>query len=561
MNNQNKKLISHILIVWLLISVGNIFFNTDKSNNYCSAQETNPSKATTTTGDSSNVVNQPVVLPRNPFESGKEFRAICRIDEILIASLKHYHLEPAPICSDEVFIRRVFLDVIGTLPTQPEIRNFLDDKSLNKRTKIIDSLLNRNEFSDYWAMKWSDLLRVKAEFPVNLWPNGAVNYYNWIHNAIRTNMPYDQFAKTLLTADGSNFRNGAVNFYRAVPAKDPDTLAEITAQTFLGTRTATWTPQKRKDIAKFFSRVGYKETAQWKEEIVFWQRKPLDPPDVIFPDNSNTKIPDNRDPREIFAEWLTSPKNKNFNQNITNRIWFWLFGFGIVHEPDDFCNDNPPVHPALLDYLCGELVKSKYNLKHIYRLILTSNTYQQSSVPKKQEKQNNEIELFASYPIRRIEAEVLQDALSQIFDAPVVYQSEVPEPFTRIPSRYRTIVLPDASVTSSFLEMFGRASRDTGLESDRNNNVTEAQQLFMLNSSEINNWVRRYAAKIKFNRKQEEKRKTLDTIWLTILARHPTESELKAIENDFQKREIPATQKVHDLIWALINSKEFLCKH
>jgi hypothetical protein len=498
---------------------------------------------------------------RNPFESGLEFKPHCRIDEILIESLKRHNREPATICNDEIFIRRVFLDVIGTLPTQREVRKFLDDKSPNKRAKIIDSLLSRSEFADYWAMKWSDILRVKAEFPVNLWPNGAANYYNWIHDAIRINMSYDKFAKTLLISDGSNFRDGAVNFYRAVPSKDPDTLAEVVAQTFLGMRTATWSPQKRKDIAKFFSRVAYKETAQWKEEIVFWTRKPLESPDVTFPDNSTAKIPENHDPREVFADWLISKNNKNFNQNIANRIWFWLFGFGIVHEPDDFCNDNPPVHPELLDYLADELVKSKYNLKHLYRLILNSNAYQQSSIPKLRKNQDGGAELFDSYPIRRLEAEVLQDALTQIFDAPVVYQSEVPEPFTRIPSRYRTIVLPDASVTSSFLEMFGRATRDTGLESDRNNRVTESQLLFMLNSTEINNWVKRYSAKIKFTRKKNEKRKLLDSIWMTILSRYPTETELKVIEKDFQQTEFPSQQKIRNLIWAIINSKEFLCKH
>ncbi|MDR2170352.1 MAG: DUF1553 domain-containing protein [Planctomycetaceae bacterium] len=564
---HNHKSINSNILIWLSIIFANIFFTANNFYNNCLAQNNNDENITTRNdvkiqnAETQNVETQNDITPRNYFESGKTFKAVCRIDEIMLVSLKRHNLEPAPVCSDEVFIRRVFLDVTGALPTQQEVRKFLADKSANKRTKIINTLLERDEFVDYCAMKWSDLLRIKAEFPINLWPNGAATYYNWVHDAIRTNMPYDKFAKTLLTANGSNFRDGAANFYRAVPSKDPETLAEFTAQTFLGTRIATWTPQERKNIANFFSRIKYKETSQWKEEIVFWSHIPLDSPEAILPDNSVTKIPDNKDPREVFAEWLTSPKNKNFNQNITNRIWYWLLGFGIVHEPDDFRNDNSPVHPELLDYLCDELVKSKYNLKHIYRIILNSNIYQQSSIPKIPKKQNDRIELFDSYPIRRIEAEVLQDALSQIFDEPVVYQSEVPEPFTRIPSRYRTVVLPDTSVTSSFLEMFGRATRDTGLESDRNNNITESQQLFMLNSTEINNWVKRYAAKLKFNKNRNERKKLLDSIWLAILSRYPTETELKIIENDFLKKNIPSQQKIQDLIWAIINSKEFLCKH
>ncbi|MDR1963444.1 MAG: DUF1549 and DUF1553 domain-containing protein [Planctomycetaceae bacterium] len=497
---------------------------------------------------------------QSPFDSGLEFKPKNKIDVLLAASLKRQKMEPSKRCSDEVFVRRVYLDTIGTLPDVQTVKDFLADKKTDKRAKLIDKLLTRNEFVDYWTLKWCDVLRVKAEFPINLWPNGAMTYYRWIHEAIRTDMPYDRFSRTLLTADGSNFRDGASNFYRAVPQKDAETLAENVALTFLGVRTGAWTPEKLQQLSVFFSRVGYKETAEWKEEIVYWTRKPLDSPEVVFPDGTKGRIRPDQDPRIIFADWLVSPDNAGFNRNIANRIWFWLLGRGLVNESDDFRPDNPPVHPEILDYLCQELVTSKYHLKHLYRLILNSHTYQQSSISKSADPRVTE--LFAVYPIRRMEAEVLQDALSQIFDVPVGYNSEVPEPFTNIPARYRTIMLPDASVTSSFLEMFGRPTRDTGMESDRNDGVTESQQLFLLNSTEVNQWVIKFLLNYRnVDRKPEEIRKMLDEIWLRFLSRYPTASELQIVVEELRQQEKYGGQKVQDIVWTLLNTKEFLCRH
>lgn len=547
------------LFCFILIFAGNVFAQT--------VQQNLPSQ-----------MAQQKSSAQNPFESGEKFFIKNKIDELLVLSLAQKNLEPAPLCSDAVFIRRVFLDGLGTLPTPNEARDFLADKTPEKREKLIDAILQRHEFADYFGMKWGDVLRVKAEFPVNLWPNGAANYDRWLREALRTEMAYDQFVRELLLADGSNFRDGAANFYRAVSEKDADTIAEAIAQTFLGTRIGFWSEEKRKELAVFFSRVGYKETTQWKEEIVFWTRKELDSPNVIFPDGTKGIVSENEDPRSVFAAWLVCAQNKNFNRCIANRIWFWLFGYGLVHEPDDFREDNPPVHEELLDYLAQEVVHNQYNLKNIYRIIFNSSAYQQSAISRgtkfsfshdesetydeAETRSETETKMFAAYPIRRLEAEVLQDALVQIFGISVVYQSEVPEPFTLIPSRFRTISLADASVTSSFLEMFGRASRDTGLESDRNNDVTEAQRLFFLNSTEVNTWIQRFVVKSRFlARLRDERRKVLDEIWLTFLSRYPTPEEVQIVAASFQNSQEPPQKKVQDLIWALLNSSEFLCKH
>ncbi len=173
-------------------------------------------------------------------------------------------------------------------------------------------------------MRWCDPLRVKSEFPINLWPNGAACYYRWIHRAVEENKPYNEFVRELLLASGSNFRDGAVNFYRAVPAKDSDTLAESVFRTFLGIDIAAWSEEKRKQASLFFSRVSYKETSQWKEEIVFWSREPLDQNNVVFPDGSTGTISPGDDPRKIFADWLISPANTNFNVQAVNQVWSWI---------------------------------------------------------------------------------------------------------------------------------------------------------------------------------------------------------------------------------------------
>ena len=508
------------------------------------------------------VVETPVPTPTggNPFVTNAPFKARNRIDRLLRESLRRQNVDPAPLCSDEVFIRRAYLDVIGMLPTVSEVYGFLEDKDENKRRKLIETLLARQEFVDFQTMRWCDLLRVKAEFPINLWPNGAACYYRWIRKSVDENKPYDRFVRDLLTASGSNFRDGPSNFYRAVPSKDAETLAETVTRTFLGIDINPWPKEKRTQLARFFSQVGYKETAQWKEEIVYWERKSFDSHVAIFPDGQQTTLESDRDPRRVFADWLVSPDNVQFNRCIANRVWVWLFGSGLIPEPEDSRANLPPVHPELLDYLCSELVKSKYDLRHLYRLILNSSVYQQSSIPK-----DTHVEaavLFASYPIRRIEAEVLQDNLMQLFDLPIGYVSEIPEPFTYIPPRYRTVLLPDSGITSSFLDMFGRASRDTGTESDRNNSVTESQLLFFLNSTEVNTWISRYMMKYRnFQRRPGAYKNMLDELWLTFLSRYPTETERRIVADELREPDKQGRQKLQDVIWSLLNTTEFLCKH
>lgn len=281
---------------------------------------------------------------------------------------------------------------------------------------------------------------------------------------------------------------------------------------------------------------------------------------AVFPDGVTVQIQPGDDPRVVFADWLIAAKNPWFARNIVNRIWAWLLGRGIIHEPDDIRPDNPAVHPQLLAYLEKELVKNNYDLRHIYRLILNSYTYQQSSIPRSDHPDAEA--LFAYYPVRRLDAEVLVDALCWISGIGESYSSAIPEPFTFIPEENRSIELADGSITSQFLEMFGRPARDTGLESERNNQITDEQRLHLLNSTHIQNKIERSGRLNGLIKTSKGNRRTLiNAIYLNILSRYPTQDELDTAEKYFQTKGINTKQATNDLAWALINTKEFLYRH
>lgn len=509
----------------------------------------------------------PAVKPdagRNPYVSTIAPTPVNEIDRLVFARLKKLGIEPASVCSDAVFVRRAYLDVIGTLPTAKEAGAFIKDTDPGKREALIDQLLKRPEFTDYWTMKWCDVLRVKAEFPINLWPNAVQAYHRWIRTAMRDNKPYDQFARELLMANGSNFRVGPVNFYRAMQSKDPQGIAQTVALTFMGERVDKWPKERLAGLAGFFSQLSYKSTQEWKEEIVFFDsgrtnREGVVTRTAVFPDGTSVQLRPDRDPREVFVDWLISPKNEWFARNIVNRVWSWLMGRGIIHEPDDIRPDNPPSNPELLAYLGKELVAAKWDLKHIYRLVLTSRTYQLSSAPGLNS--SEAVANFARYPLRRLEAELLIDALNQITGTTEKYTSAIPEPFTFIPEDQRSVELPDGSISSSFLEQFGRPSRDTGLESERNNRITSDQRLHMLNSSHIQRKIEQGPKIHALLKNTTAPREVIGGLYLMILSRLPTEQEVQAVQEYSQSSGLKGREAAMDLAWALINSSEFLYRH
>jgi len=362
----------------------------------------------------------------------------------------------------------------------------------------------------------------------------------------------------------------------------------------MGTRVRAWPEDRRAGMAAFFTQIGYKPTSEWKEEIVFWDplksvavpgsiargidavamsvtatnqipqalAEPLSengPLDAVFPDGTKITIPPNRDPREVFAEWLIRPENPWFAKNIVNRTWSWIMGRGIIHEPDDIREDNPPSNPELLAYLEQELVSNRYNLKHLKRLIFTSTTYQFSSIPrfKGPEARAN----FASYLLRRVEAEVLIDALNDITGSSDLYTSAVPEPFTYIPQDMTAVQVADGSVTSSFLTLFGRSSRSTGMETERVSELASPQWLYMLNSATIQAKLQSGPKLAALVSAGGTPREIAERLYLTILSRLPTDADIQIAEEYAKAGAAKGRDLWIDLAWALINSPEFLLRH
>lgn len=499
-----------------------------------------------------------------PYEAEQFVTRQGEIDKIVFEGMRKAKVEPARPCSDEVFLRRVSLDVAGRLPTLEETRSFLKDPDNRRRERLIDELLASEDYIDYWTMRWCDVLRVKSEFPINLWPDAVQAYHRWIREQVAANRPYHEMATELLTASGSNFREPAVNFFRAVPGKGPEPIAAAVALTFMGSRIEHWPAPMRKDLEDLCGSVIFKPTSEWKEVIVCPDPGRFKAFTLRLPDDTEVEVEPGADAREAFAAWLTSPRNEVFARAGANRIWAWVFGRGVVHEADDLRPDNPPGVPGLLEHLAATFAADGYDQRKLLRRILNSRTYQLSFIPRSNDPRVPE--LFAAYPVRRLEAEVLLDALCSLTGRKEGYMSPIPEPFTHVPPSDRSVRLADASITSPFLEMFGRSSRDSGLLSERDNDMTAAQKLYLLNSNSLQQQLRNSPALRDITRVRRNRgpREVVESVYLRLLSRKPTYEEYGVALGEraaLRKSGAPSADKVEDLVWALINSKEFLHRH
>jgi hypothetical protein len=502
-----------------------------------------------------------------------------KIDELVLANLKALGFPPSEVSADEVFLRRVFFDVIGTPPTPDEARTFLADKDPQKRSKLIDRLLEREEFADFAATKWRDLLRIKAEEPISLWPKASETYYRWVRDSIAENKPYDQFARELLTGSGSNFRDGPCNYVRAVPERDPRTLGEATALLFLGARLScarchahpleNWGADDDLGMAAFFSQVKIKFTSEWKEQIVCRDgdlvlRHPRTGKLVAMKPLDSAALEGDRqtDPRRKFADWLTAPQNPWFARNIVNRIWFWLMGRGIVHEPDDLRSTNPPENPALLEYLEKELVGHRYDLKHIYRLVLNSKTYQLSSEPTPLNQKDGKN--FSHYRAKRLTAEQMLDALSQITEQPQNFrQFRRPNtaPDTSIPPDVKAAQIAEASESSLLAAMFGRPERGTAMERERADDLNPMHVQFLTNSSAMEDSIYNSPRLQRLLKDKKSDAEAVEELFLTALARFPNEAEKKKMLEYLTAEHNGREQAIRDIFWTLLNANEFLLNH
>ncbi len=500
--------------------------------------------------------------PLLPYESALWSTQATEIDRITAAALKAEGLALRAPASDPVFLRRVYIDLIGAMPTRQEAESFLADKDPDKRSKLIARLFEREEYADFLSLRWGDLLRIKSEFPSNLWPNAVQAYHRWVREAARTNMPYDRFARELLTSSGSNFRVPQVNFYRAVSARDPASLAAAASLVFLGARFESFPEASKSDMAVLFSRVGYKKSLEWKEEIVFSDQKPVDRRDLGMPDGSRIRLEPDTDPRAAFADWLTGPGRMWFASALANRVWQWCMGMGITEPADDMSPGKPKASTELLDALAKEFIASGYNIQALFSMILNSRTYQQSSIPDPGSGKEPRSMQFARYRIRRLDAEVLIDGLCRIGGTGESYSSPIPEPFTFIPKTQRTIALADGSITSPFLVKFGRPSRDSGLLQERSNDSNLDQALYLLNSTDVrrrleNSPILAPIYAMPSARKEEQVR----LVYLELLSRPPTAQELSRALEYVRSSGLSGRQALTDLAWALVNGKEFLYRH
>jgi hypothetical protein len=498
------------------------------------------------------------------------------IDELVYGKLKSLGIPPSGTTTDQEFLRRVYLDAIGVLPTAKEARDFLADRAPDKRAKLIDTLLRRDEYADFWALKWSDLLRIKSEYPVRVWPKAVAIYYKWLHDSIAQNKPYNQLVTELLTANGSDFRNPAVNYYRAMQDHDPQTIGETTALVFMGARlgcarchshpTESWNVKDDLALAAFFSKIRYKSTLEWKEEIVYADvRASLRDPKsraVVAPKFLTGAAPEvakEEDPRARFAQWLTAPDNPWFARNVVNRIWYWLMGRGIVHEPDDLRATNPPENAELLDYLAGELVSHNYDLRHIYRLILNSRTYQRSSAPNQWNAWDTRH--FSHYPIHRLTAEQMLDAISQTTETYEKFWSIIPEPYSNWPAGMRAEQISDGNTTCSFLDLFGRPGRDTPYESERSSEASLRQELYLLNSEQLAGKLASSPSLKRITTSKMKDPELVDEIYLMTLSRFPSADEKGKLVAYLGKNSAARPTAVQDVVWAVFNTKEFLFNH
>ncbi len=447
-------------------------------------------------------------------------------------------------CRDEVFLRRTYLTVTGALPTPQECVKFLDDTSPNKREALIDKLLVSELGLKYTQMRWGDILRIKSEFPSNLWPNGVQAYNRWVYEQLMNNVPYDKMVRGLLLSEGSNFRAPAANFYRGFQKRIPKNFYANINLLFLGNRNCT-------DNGHLcFSQVKFKSTKEWKEEIIYldihkelpWQKIQLEDGTVLTP-----RI--DTDWREEYVNWLTSPKNRRFAEVLVNRMWYWVFGKGIVHEPDDWREDNKPSNPALLKELTDYFLKNKFDMRLLMKKILMSKEFNSKAAPE------------GFYEPQRLPAEVIVDAMASITGVWSTYSSRVPEPFTFYPEKTRATHLGDATVSSSELELFGKVSRDVSLESQRNNTITSRQLLYLMNSSVLEKRIRKSKILQNMYLNTGTLPSLADAITLRVLSRKATPQEIELYTKYMEETKLPLIEVAIDIMWMQINSNEFLYNH
>ncbi len=518
-----------------------------------------PGEAAITVNYMGQVAAVQILLPRfggpNPYPT---LDIQNEIDPFVWSKLRKMGLLPSEPADDATFLRRSALDCLGTLPTPEEVREFLADSAADKRSKWVDRLLMRDEYADFWALKWADILLVDRE---KLGDRGAYELHRWLREAFAANRPYDEWVRELIIAAGDSAKSGPVNFYRA--SDTPDALARTVSQAFLGVRLECaqchhhpfekWSQQDYYGLAGFFHGIELKPLAK-DRALVFhagYREKPIPLTNQIVParalDAEVSLRLSTGDPRLVLADWLTAPDNPWFARLAVNRLWKHFFGRGLVEAEDDLRSTNPPTNAPLLDFLAQRLVAAKFDLKAIMRLIMNSRAYQLANEPNANNREDEQN--FSHFYVKRMPAEALLDAISAV--------TEVAETFPGRPLGTRAISLWDNRLPSYFLEIFGRPERTTPCECGRSSDPTMAQALHLMNAPEVEAKVShpsgRVARLIESGASEDQ---IVEELCLAALGRYPAAKHKATARRLFASA--PPREAAEDFLWTLLNSYDFL---
>lgn len=484
------------------------------------------------------------------------------IDTLVNAKLKKLRIAPSELCTDEAFLRRAYLDIIGTMPTVEEYNRFMTNTAPKKRDMLVDELLGRKEFAELWVLKWAELLQIRSSNEVSY--KSMLLYYNWLQDKIARNVPVNEWVQELLGANGGTFKNPATNYYQN--ERDILKITENVAQVFMGMRVQCaqchnhpfdrWTMDDYYGFASFFSQIGRKGTDDPRETVVFNSRggevsHPIGGR-VMKPKFLGGEEPDTvaKDRRVLLAQWLASPDNPYFATNLGNLVWGHFFGLGIIDPVDDVRVSNPASNPELLRELGKRFTEYKYDFKKLVRDICTSRAYQLSTLPN--ESNAGDTRNFARANIRRIKAETFYDCISLV--------TETKNKFPGLPVGARAVQIADGSTSTYFLSTFGRATRETVCSCEVKLEPTLSQSLHLLNGDTT---TQKIAAGNLIGRRMAEKKtngQIIEELFVRCLSRKPTTKETTRLEG-MLLAEKDQKRAMEDIFWALMNSREFMFNH
>jgi hypothetical protein len=510
------------------------------------------------------VGSQFIVLPKGLSFTFPEEPETNYIDRLVNDKLKKLRIAPSGQCDDESFLRRSSIDIVGLPPSLEEFQRFMKSTDPAKRSKWVDELLERKEFSEIWVSKWAELLQVRTDPVRNVSQKAMFLYYNWLVDKLSKNMPMDQMVQELLGASGGTFKNAATNFYQITNETLP--LTENVAQVFMGIRVQCaqchnhpfdrWTQNDYYSFAAFFAQIGRKQGEDYRETIVFNSgggevNHPVGGR-VMPPKFLGGEIPNvaGKDRRQVLAKWLASSQNPYFATSFANRVWAHFMGVGIVEQVDDFRVSNPPSNPELLDALGKHFTDTKYSLKALVRDICNSRSYQRTT--QRNDSNESDERNFAHALVRRIKAENLLDTISAVTDTK--------DKFEGLPVGARAVQIADGTRSTYFLKTFGRATRETPCSCEVKMEPTLSQALHLLNGGTVNDKIKQGGLIAKMIKAKKTPEEQITELYIRSLSRKPSKEELlKLVPMLTQNKDQP--QALDDIFWALLNSREFLFNH